>query len=703
MGGRLSSFPTPNHNDFASPGHVREQGPKESMQFRGKAFKSQFHGPTDPRSAMSHVPEAFVFAREVISRSPALVRVRRDLGDLRQLQKSIGKAERKQSSYDLLNHLPNRGRADSMVQIYLDNIDTIYGFIHVPSFRIEYEAFWRDPRAGSPFFVATLLLMIASVECLVQGKPNLYIADSPIPREHACRSVEACEAWFSRQSQKHTTLGYFQVHCLLLVAKEVNGIKAKKRWVEAGTLLRTAVAAGMHRDTDLMQKTVSAFDREMRKRIWSFIVEQDLKASLDRGMPAVSLEYPSDCGVPSNFHDEDFDLSTIDMPRSRPDGELTKMSYLRYSTQSRSLRAKLTTQLNQPSSRLSCEDVLAYTQQIEHHLALLPEWPESRGVSGAALTSFDQSIILLRIQLEQFLLVIHASAVRQAASETAASFSKTAFLTASRSILRKLHDLSNTGRNFLLLYRQEILRIFVSVGQLGTSQSSSSSTSNNNNKREVILGTTTPTPTQAEIDQLRPLLDVANTALSLFEDRLMRSGNLQWTFTFAVYDLLRNQLPVAMQKEMPSGCDRIYQLFKYITENQEPGFAMKAATHQGESLEGGGAKESQARHDAAAINERGETESPKPPSVFGEGQQQQLQLQQQVRAIGTPVATDATGLAGGSQSFYAGSGAGGTGVIGTDVADLLDWNFDDWMLYNEPLWPASLGATEVTTNNAFSG
>jgi len=501
-------------------------------------------------------------------RSPTLVRYRRELKTLRELKKSIDRSAEKYSSNDLLGLLPDRDRTDAMIALYFDSIDQTHGIIHKPSFHLDYEDFWTDTRHGKPAVLVTILLMVACVECLQQNDFPLYLAVSPVPRERAVQAVRACESWLDQQSQKHTTLAFFQIHCLLFLAKGINVIKAKRRWVDSGNLLRIAVTAGLNRDASLLSSPPSAFDREMRRRIWSFVVEADLQSSLDRGMPAVSTDYPSDYGAPSNLKDEDFDEGTVTLPAPRPQSEITKMTYMSLSGKSRALRSELTKLLNQQRAALKFDKVLAYSQEIERSLKELPPWSSIDSTEATPNSYLNQGIALLRIQLEQFLLIIHAFAARTATTDVEAGYSKSVFQSTSRSIIRKLTELAMSGRRFLLLYRQDIVRIFISIGYLGTPSPASKPDS------KVL---------DDVVDSDRSWLDIADQALGLFEDKIMRCGNMQWTFSFAIYDLLSRKAaaPVSSApKETVSGTDRVHRLCKYVLENQDPGFAMRAATHE---------------------------------------------------------------------------------------------------------------------------
>ena len=75
-----------------------------------------------------------------------------------------------------------------------------------------------------------------------------------------------------------------QVHCLLLLARQVNGLGGDLTWVSAGALTRTAMSMGLHRDPNVFPN-VTPFFAEMRRRLWLTVLELDVQASLDSGTP----------------------------------------------------------------------------------------------------------------------------------------------------------------------------------------------------------------------------------------------------------------------------------------------------------------------------------------------------------------------------------------------------------------------------------
>lgn len=153
--------------------------------------------------------------------------------------------------------------------------------------------------------VALTLAMISSVACVPEGSAPKYLGEEVVSRAIATRWIEAAEEWIAAHSQKHADLIYFQIRCVIIVAKFLVGMKLKSWWQETGSLVRFAMGAGLHLDPSIARvgSTISPFDREMRRRIWATITELELLASLHRGTNSCVSGVDSDCGCPSNMDD----------------------------------------------------------------------------------------------------------------------------------------------------------------------------------------------------------------------------------------------------------------------------------------------------------------------------------------------------------------------------------------------------------------
>jgi len=407
------------------------------------------------------LPGLRLFMKDMILQNPRLAHVQRELKNTK--VKGPGQDDTiPVSDSTLAKLLPQRKVADQLVRIYVDNFETTYRVLHLPSFWAEYNAFWNAPLDGRPAFVALLLLILAATNCLNGKDPGMFRGDSSAKREIAIMWIRNCDSWLQSQSQKHITLTMFQLHCLSFISKQVNSVKRKRTWTSAGTLARLAMSAGLHRNGHIVNlrhatpssKKVSVFDQEMRRRIWATVSELELQAALERGMPAMMQGLDSDCGPPSNLEDEDFDHSVEQLPNTKPPSHFTGSSYQHLSRSSWSLRLELVSLINGPESQMPYEDVLLYDKKIMQHLDDIPHWTDPKGLVPR---------ILLQLQLQQFLLVLHRPYARDESWGSRHDYSAIIHLRSAITMIDLQDQLIKTGSSFLSLFRNDLLGAALSI------------------------------------------------------------------------------------------------------------------------------------------------------------------------------------------------------------------------------------------------
>jgi Fungal specific transcription factor domain len=94
-----------------------------------------------------------------------------------------------------------------------------------------------------------------------------------------------------------------------------------------GNAARLALRMGLHRDSTKVRGNITPFQAEIRRRLWHHLLQLDLLTSFHIGLPGTVQAIDSDTRLPGNFQDEDFDEDSNILPPSRPDSELTPMSY----------------------------------------------------------------------------------------------------------------------------------------------------------------------------------------------------------------------------------------------------------------------------------------------------------------------------------------------------------------------------------------
>ena len=348
---------------------------EESIVFRGKEFKTRYYGPSNPISTADYFPGLRDFMKCAVDSHPRVMSVEKDLKGIIARHKRAKRAERNEYHNDteLFALLPHKTVTDRYITLYFTTLETTYRILHRPTFYKDYEAMWVDYAQSNLGTVVLVLLVIAILSCC-EADSLKFTGNYTSAREAALKLIDVCESWLDKQSHKHLTLVTMQVHCLLFIAKQINMWKRKRLWTTAGCLVRFGMSAGLHRNSDLLNKKISFFAQEMRRRLWATMIELELQESIDRGMPAISAGLSFDCGLPTNIDDQDLLVNSSIPVSSKSLDDFTATSFLHASQQSLCLRATLNSLVNGSSEDLSYSDVMAYDERIRQHIEKIPKW-----------------------------------------------------------------------------------------------------------------------------------------------------------------------------------------------------------------------------------------------------------------------------------------------------------------------------------------
>ncbi|RMZ73896.1 C6 zinc finger domain containing [Pyrenophora seminiperda CCB06] len=433
---------------------------KEEVMLRRKGFRSQFHGPTSVMSTISTYHELHAFTREALALDRFIIRIKSDFKQFRNRKKKLVNecvAKSCDTDAEILAALPERSVVDAQAVLYFDTWEKSYRILHEPTFWREYCEFWEKSGNGEPqiSFAVMLLLIVAITKCLTP-KDATFIGDTTADRHAAGELIDICEGWINQQPRKRVTLRDFQIYCLALLSKRVNSIKAKQDWVVSGELLRFSLASGIHRDcASLGHEATSVFDEEMKRRLWVTIMELELHASVESGLPSSLTTLYFDAAPPANLADDAFSNDTHQLPTASE--QFTSTSYLVATTRSLPLRIHLTQLLNTPSGGLQYADILQFDAQIRSAISALPTWNEER----AALPSG-----LLRLQLHQYLLMLHKRYARLAHEDSRYTHSFTTVVDTCSSIIAIHEDLLSKGILALNTMRNDVVRVGLTLSQV---------------------------------------------------------------------------------------------------------------------------------------------------------------------------------------------------------------------------------------------
>lgn len=273
----------------------------------------------------------------------------------------------------LFKLLPTRHFVETLVDDYLTYIEPSHRVLHIPTFRRELDTIWeQEPVNIQPTVLVQLLLILASAWSFHGDSGNTSTDEKSMTCETAKNWIRRCEAWLQNCGIKRPDPAILRIRCLIIVAKYINGTRKSQAWNETGSLVKVAMSCGYHREPDSQYAKISRFNREMRRRLWVTIVELDLQASLDRGMPPTVQQDDYDSIMPSNFNDED--IGEGDTPQPSPSNVATDSSLQVALVRSLPLRLKICALVNAPCIRISYEELHWLEGEVMRYLSYIPNW-----------------------------------------------------------------------------------------------------------------------------------------------------------------------------------------------------------------------------------------------------------------------------------------------------------------------------------------
>lgn len=497
-----------------------------------------------------------------IKRHPALARVRTEIRSLEKGRKDPA-ANLLISDQTLFDLLPDRDVVEPLVRLYLETFETVYHVLHVPSFWKEYLQFWKAPSQGRPGFVATTLLMMATVYCVSKSENLSFVGATSIIRDTAVTWISTCDSWLQTQSQKHMTLTYLQLCCLLQLAKRNNVVKAKRYWTSAGTLMRFAMSAGLHRDPTLLAipSKISQFDGEMKRRIWATIMELELQASIDRGMPSSLNALSFDCSAPHNVDDEQLEESVQELPMPKLPNEFTLTSFLTEARKSIALRSSLNALISDPRSTMELPEILLYEDRIMQGLRNVPDWTSNEVARGRGA---QMPQVLLDLQLRQHLLLLHARFGRNSTSVSLRNYSRIMCLNAATYIIDLQYRIDRKVNAALSLLRDDIFQTAVSVCYDLSVTNPSNGILLPAHMQETSTYGFIGNHFQSSTGSVNAAFELVEKALEMLEDKVLRlgSGISQFWLVCAAYGFVKAKLfPDQATAQEQRAADRMTSLY----------------------------------------------------------------------------------------------------------------------------------------------
>lgn len=249
--------------------------------------------------------------------------------------------------------VPEKETSDRLVNAYFRTFESAYRILHIPTFEEEYASYWNNPAAADMAFVIKLLLVMAIGTSFYEDP----IQPSSL-HPKAQHWIAAAQAWVSAPSEKHRlNIVGLQIHCLLLVARQVKSVGGDLTWIASGSVYHLAMSLGLHRDPVHFPK-MGPYYAEMRRRLWATVLELSLQSSQDLGMSPLINTEDYDTELPANIDDSEISETTKKAPMSKPVTTFTRTSIQISLMRTFCTRLEIAKAVNSFRNEISYEDTL---------------------------------------------------------------------------------------------------------------------------------------------------------------------------------------------------------------------------------------------------------------------------------------------------------------------------------------------------------
>ncbi|CZR69074.1 uncharacterized protein PAC_18975 [Phialocephala subalpina] len=339
---------------------------------------------------------------------------------------------------DLVNALPSRLVVDRLVSRYFNSNSPALHIIHGPTFQKEYQQFWAHQNETPLAWLALLYsaMVIATFSAL--GAGEAYVDDRGPPIE-MIRSYRQCCVQALVLSH-YTRPGPYTLEALMIYMEGeflLSRVDQVHGYLLVGNAIRLAMRMGLHRDSSKVGGGLTPFQAEMRRRSWQHLRQIDLLWSFHIGLPDMMHSIESDTDYPRNLRDDDLDEKMTELPPSRPETELTPVTYMICKSRMCDVVFKIAALANLLTLPAYDEVIRLDAQLIEAHSKVphffrLPD-------SGFCITDPPPQIvkrITIELMLQKSRCMLHRKYLVKEKEDPRFAYSKDAGLDASLKLLR---------------------------------------------------------------------------------------------------------------------------------------------------------------------------------------------------------------------------------------------------------------------------
>ncbi|OMP81761.1 putative transcriptional regulatory protein [Diplodia seriata] len=185
----------------------------------------------------------------------------------------------------LRDQLPGADICHSLLRTYFSLYEDRLTILHRPTFTPLFSSFIANapPQTTSAVEPQIYAAMALAAHHLRASSHAHQAAAEAWLRLNPFAAVETWLASLPRRAR--ASLPSLQTRALLVLAQQARGQHVEDHWQATNALVRAAMAAGLHRDPMAFGSSFSAMQADLRRRLWWSVVEMDVAASMDYGMP----------------------------------------------------------------------------------------------------------------------------------------------------------------------------------------------------------------------------------------------------------------------------------------------------------------------------------------------------------------------------------------------------------------------------------
>lgn len=326
---------------------------------------------------------------------------------------------------------------DRLLTRYFSSYDPAVHIIHGPTFQVQYDQHWVNPQETPIVFFA---LLYAIMTLALQS----YHRAGDEPPEYRGKSLEISVSFRRLTAQclnlADTNQPIPQMLETLLLYLQAE--YSRSRDAETGVLMlssicvRLAMRMGYHRDPRPYQ-TITPFQGEMRRRVWAFVRQADLMFSFQFGLPSMIRTDCIDTEIPRNLYDDELQEDMKDLPPSRPDSEMTPMSYMIAKARLTFCFGKIVERTQSVHVPPTYEEVMKLDAELQENHDNIPQHLKMRSLQDSA--SDPSNLIMERYGLELIYLksqcVLHRKFIARGRDSQRYAYSRRACIDASMEML----------------------------------------------------------------------------------------------------------------------------------------------------------------------------------------------------------------------------------------------------------------------------